>query len=43
MTLPNDKDRAAGDHGGEYADEAKQNAQPPPRREKPPERERKSR
>lgn len=35
MTMPNDKDRAAGDHGGEYADEAKKTAPSRPPREKP--------
>ncbi len=30
MTVPNDKDRAAGDRGGEYADEAKKSSSPPP-------------
>ncbi len=38
MTLPDDKDRAAGDRGGEYADEARRTAPPvkqPPKRSEP--------
>lgn len=41
MTVPNDKERSAGDHGGEYADEAKKGsgsetpAREPVRKEKP--------